>query len=110
MITSSVAELGRKWYLISERLPGRTDHAIRNRWHRLLTMRRDSCRMHTGAPAPGALAGTVPTPPINTGIAMGDAAMGEANLNATLATINALTADPSGELDLSALIEHDGSS
>jgi len=42
MITRSVQELGHKWFLISERLPGRTDHAIRNRWHRLVTMRHDS--------------------------------------------------------------------
>lgn len=34
-IAASVAELGHKWYQISERLPGRTDHAIRNRYFRL---------------------------------------------------------------------------
>ena len=34
-IVQSVAELGHKWYLIAQRLPGRTDHAIRNRYHRL---------------------------------------------------------------------------
>ena len=34
-IVHSVAELGHKWYLIAQRLPGRTDHAIRNRYHRL---------------------------------------------------------------------------
>ena len=45
IITSSVAQLGHKWYQISERLPGRTDHAIRNRWHRLLTMRQDASRV-----------------------------------------------------------------
>ena len=45
MIAKSVAELGHKWYQISERLPGRTDHAIRNRWHRLLTMRQDSLKL-----------------------------------------------------------------
>ena len=46
-ITASVAELGHKWYQISERLPGRTDHAIRNRWHRLLTMRQDASKIRT---------------------------------------------------------------
>jgi len=34
-ILRCVAELGHKWSLIAERLPGRTDHAIRNRLHRL---------------------------------------------------------------------------
>ena len=28
-------------YQIAERLPGRTDHAIRNRYHRLQAMRND---------------------------------------------------------------------
>jgi len=42
VITQSVEELGNRWYQIAERLPGRTDHAIRNRWHRLLAMRNDA--------------------------------------------------------------------
>jgi hypothetical protein len=41
LITRSVEELGHRWLDIAERLPGRTEHAIRNRWHRLLTMRQD---------------------------------------------------------------------
>jgi len=41
IIMNSVAELGNKWNLITPRLPGRTDHAIRNRHHRLLTMRQN---------------------------------------------------------------------
>ena len=41
IIINSVAELGNKWNLITPRLPGRTDHAIRNRHHRLLTMRQN---------------------------------------------------------------------
>lgn len=41
IIANSVAELGHRWYFIAERLPGRTDHAIRNRWHRLQSMRED---------------------------------------------------------------------
>ena len=40
-IVHSVAELGHKWYLIAQRLPGRTDHAIRNRYHRLQAMSED---------------------------------------------------------------------
>ena len=35
-------ELGHKWYQISQRLPGRTDHAIRNRYHRLQAMVEDA--------------------------------------------------------------------
>lgn len=35
IIMSSVAECGRRWNRIAERLPRRTEHAIRNRWHRL---------------------------------------------------------------------------
>lgn len=35
VIMQGVSELGHKWYEIARRLPGRTDHAIRNRWSRL---------------------------------------------------------------------------
>ena len=35
IISSSVLEFGHKWNKIAERLPKRTEHAIRNRWHRL---------------------------------------------------------------------------
>lgn len=42
IIVSSVAELGHKWYQIASRLPGRTDHAIRNRFHRLQAMADDA--------------------------------------------------------------------
>lgn len=38
IILSSVQELGHKWNQIQTRLPGRTDHAIRNRFHRLQTI------------------------------------------------------------------------
>ena len=31
-------EIGHKWYRIAQRIPGRTEHAIRNRWQRLLKM------------------------------------------------------------------------
>ncbi|KAL1515601.1 hypothetical protein AB1Y20_002220 [Prymnesium parvum] len=41
-ILQSVAELGHKWNKLAERLPGRTDHAIRNRFHRLQTMLADN--------------------------------------------------------------------
>ncbi|KAL1522701.1 hypothetical protein AB1Y20_017677 [Prymnesium parvum] len=37
VIQSSVAEFGHRWNRIAERLPKRTEHAIRNRWHRLQT-------------------------------------------------------------------------
>ena len=38
IIISSVREIGHKWYRIAQRIPGRTEHAIRNRWQRLLKM------------------------------------------------------------------------
>ena len=54
IIIAGVAELGHKWYEIARRLPGRTDHAIRNRWSRLQTI--------TGAleGGPSALVGATP--------------------------------------------------
>lgn len=50
-ILMSVKELGHKWNRIAERLPGRTDHAIRNRFHRLQTLLEDRQRQ-TGVLAP----------------------------------------------------------
>jgi len=44
-ILLSVQELGHKWNKLAERLPGRTDHAIRNRFHRLQTMMEDKQRV-----------------------------------------------------------------
>ncbi|EOD35382.1 hypothetical protein EMIHUDRAFT_58459, partial [Emiliania huxleyi CCMP1516] len=32
IIISTVREIGHKWYRIAQRIPGRTEHAIRNRW------------------------------------------------------------------------------
>ena len=51
-IVQSVAELGHKWYLIAQRLPGRTDHAIRNRYHRLQSTMIDDNFTALGALAP----------------------------------------------------------
>ena len=42
VIVNSVQELGHKWFQIAQRLPGRTDHAIRNRYHRLQAMVEDA--------------------------------------------------------------------
>jgi len=38
IICSSVQQYGHKWGSIAQRLPGRTEHAIRNRYQRLLTI------------------------------------------------------------------------
>jgi hypothetical protein len=38
IIFASVAELGHRWFIIAQRLRGRTEHAIRNRYHRLGAM------------------------------------------------------------------------
>lgn len=38
IIVNSVREFGHRWYQIAQRLPHRTDHAIRNRYQRLLKM------------------------------------------------------------------------
>ena len=53
-IVGAVEEHGLKWGLISAKLPGRTAHAIRNRFHRLQTMMGDSQRKQqlSMAPAP----------------------------------------------------------
>ena len=37
IILSSVNEFGPKWVEIAGRLPGRTEHAARNRYHRLVS-------------------------------------------------------------------------
>ena len=42
IIISTVREIGHKWYRIAQRIPGRTEHAIRNRWQRLLRMVEDT--------------------------------------------------------------------
>ena len=43
-ILSGVVELGHRWGQISQTLPGRTEHATRNRFHRLQTMLGDERR------------------------------------------------------------------
>ena len=82
IITHSVQELGHRWYQIAERLPGRTDHAIRNRWHRLLTMRQEEQQRQEGGGR--AASGSQPTP-VASADAVADAAQ------------DPLPADASGE-------------
>ena len=53
-IVNGVQELGHKWYQIAQRLPGRTDHAIRNRYHRLQAMMQDQQALQIAHPMPGA--------------------------------------------------------
>lgn len=54
LILASVSELGHKWNRIAERLPGRTDHAIRNRFHRLQSLLNDRQRLQQHSLAPSA--------------------------------------------------------
>ena len=51
-ILLGVSELGHKWNRIAERLPGRTDHAIRNRFHRLQSLLQDRQRQQQRILAP----------------------------------------------------------
>merc|ERR1719453_2702009 len=51
-ILASVTELGHKWNRIAERLPGRTDHAIRNRFHRLQSILENQQRQQQRTLAP----------------------------------------------------------
>ena len=51
-ILKGVSEMGHKWNKIAERLPGRTDHAIRNRFHRLQTLLEDRQRQQQRTLAP----------------------------------------------------------
>jgi len=93
LITRSVAELGHKWYQIAERLPGRTDHAIRNRWHRLLSMRLDAVNQRKYGSAGIAADGEVGGPNgEDLDLSQEAIALGE--------TLEALTRDPIAALDL----------
>jgi len=49
IIVQGVTELGHKWFEIARRLPGRTDHAIRNRWSRLQSILLQQDAQHFGA-------------------------------------------------------------
>lgn len=52
-IIRSVAANGRRWNRIAEKLPRRTEHAIRNRWHRLQMAAMDERKeMNTSLPSP----------------------------------------------------------
>ena len=77
-IVHSVAELGHKWYLIAQRLPGRTDHAIRNRYHRLQAMSEDQQILRQNYAAQHGLTfdGAPPAPPV-----------GDPNLSAVLGPV-----------------------
>lgn len=49
-IVISVKAYGHKWNKIADGLPGRTDHAVRNRWQRLLKLEEES---RNACPQPG---------------------------------------------------------
>lgn len=48
IISDCIAEFGRRWSCIEQRLSGRTPHAIRNRWQRLLTMQQANAHAGRG--------------------------------------------------------------
>ena len=71
IIIASVDELGHKWYKIAQRLPGRTEHAIRNRYHRVLTaMNEQQRRQQPSPPAPPASLFDAPLCPMELSAAM----------------------------------------
>jgi len=63
VISACVAEFGHKWYRIEQRLPGRTSHAIRNRWQRLLTMNDERSRRGVARTPSTAGRGRAPSEP-----------------------------------------------
>ena len=62
LITHLVQELGHRWCQIAEQLPGRTDHAIRNRWSRLVAVRFERGAAAEVVPEPFAAAVVGPAP------------------------------------------------
>ena len=76
IISSSVREFGHRWNRIAERLPRRTEHAIRNRWHRIQMREFEELgiQLHQGAAPPSApRLGTLTTAPELPGPAEGGA-------------------------------------
>ena len=92
IITHSVQELGHRWYQIAERLPGRTDHAIRNRWHRLLTMRQEE-EARALAGGRGAAPSSAPTPMPGADVVDADAAVTDADAAADGAGVSMANED-----------------
>jgi len=44
IIRVNYGEMGPRWSMIAAKLEGRTEHAVRNRWHRILSMQDDGSR------------------------------------------------------------------
>lgn len=90
IISSSVLEFGHRWNRIAERLPRRTEHAIRNRWHRL------QMRSLEGLEGLGAEGVSSPriTPLIKTLTPAGKTAMPPASLPVRAPTVSAPPAAP----------------
>ena len=65
IIIESVRQFGHRWNRIAERLPRRTEHAIRNRWHRIQMRELEERSIVAAAPVGPAHPAAIATVPVN---------------------------------------------